>query len=143
MILTTENRTIELNLSTRNIVKMLDALGTNDIKSVVFDGLNRMDAKKLAVIMQQLAAPKVYSIPELYDFIDMYKSEHGCSIKEMYTSIISDLNENYFFDRKMMPEELSDLMNNPLATSMDEVVTQAVKDAVGRIATESIAAPLT
>ncbi len=142
MILTTETRTIELTYSTRNVVKMLDALGTNDIKSIVFDGLNKMDARKLAIIIQQLSG-KNLSVAEIYDFIDAYKAEHECSIREIYTNIITDLNDNYFFDQKMSPEKLAELMSNPMITTMDDVVTQAVRDAVGKIASETIAAPLT
>lgn len=142
MILTTETRTIELTYSTRNVVKMLDALGTNDIKSIIFDGLNKMDARKLAIIIQQLSG-KNLSVAEIYDFIDTYKAEHECSIREIYTNIITDLNDNYFFDQKMSPEKLAELMANPMITTMDDVVTQAVRDAVGKIASETIAAPLT
>lgn len=143
MVLTTDNKSIELTYSTRNVVKMLDALGTNDIKTIVFDGLNKMDIRRLAVVIQQLASPRTYTVSEIYDFIDEYKANHGCSIKEIYTDIINDLNDNYFFDRKMSPEELAEVVRNPLATSMDDVVTQAVKDAVGKIAAEAITAPLT
>lgn len=142
MILTTETKTIELTYSTRNVVKMLDALGTNDIKSIVFDGLNKMDARKLAIIIQQLSG-KNLSVAEIYDFMDAYKAEHSCSIREIYTNIITDLNDNYFFDQKMSPEKLAELMDNPMITTMDDVVTQAVRDAVGKIASETIAAPLT
>lgn len=138
MTFITENNSIELKLTTRNVTKMLNALGTNDLKTIMFDGAGKMDAKIMAIIVQSLSGtPK--SIGEIYDFIDEYKRENKCSLKKMYELIITDFNENYFFDRLMSEEEITELINNPLITTMDGVVAQAVRDVVGKIAMDTIA----
>lgn len=142
MILQTENKTISLKLSTRNVVNMLDAIGSNDIKTLVFEGLHKMDAKLLACVIGQLSEEKM-SLNDVYDFLDEYKSEKECSIREIYQNIIAELNDNYFFEKKIPAPELSELLSNPLMMGMDSVVQQAVKDAVGKIAQESVTAPLT
>lgn len=141
MILQTGNKTISLKFSTRNIVNMLDAIGSNDVKTLVFNGLNKLDSKLLACIFCQLSEDKM-SVNEAYDFIDSYKSENECSIREIYQKIIVEINNNYFFEEKIPMPELSEMMSNPLMTGMDNVVQQAVRDAVGKIAQESMTAPL-
>lgn len=138
MTLATNEKSIELNYSTRNVVKILDAFETNNIKDVVFDGLNKMDVRKLAIIIQQLASPEKWLITDIYDFIDAYKTEHECTIKDIYVDIINDFNDNYFFDAKMTPEELEETIKNPLAIGMEEIMMRAVKQSIEQIATEKV-----
>lgn len=119
-------------------MKILDAFETNNIKDVIFDGLNKMDVRKLAIIIQQLASPEKWSITDIYDFIDAYKAEHECTIKDIYVDIINDFNDHYFFDVKMTREELEETIKNPLAIGMEEIMMRAVKQSIEQIATEKV-----
>lgn len=143
MILNTEKKTIELKFSTRNVVRMLEAVKADDVKVLVFEGMHKMDTKLLANVIQQLAVTPERSLTDIYGFIDDYKAENECSIKDIYQMIITELNDNYFFDKKMSAEEVEELAKNPLMTGMDSIVQQAVRDAVGKIAQQSVLAPLT
>lgn len=137
MILTTENKTITLSLKTRNVVRTLDLMGKTDIKKALFEGLNRADAKTLAQTLVGLSDERL-TVGEMYDFIDDYKAEHGCSVREIYADLITALNEKYFFGAKLSPEELENAFGNPITVDMDAVVEKIMEEMTRDAAKQSL-----
>jgi len=140
MILSTNKVTHELILNNRNVVRMLDMLGTDDLSAAMLDGMNHVNTKKLATAIYALDRSNFKSIDEVYDFLDDYKAEHECTVREIYADLIREFNDHYFFDRKMTEKELTEWMNNPLAGRMDDILAEAAGKAIGSMAEEQFAA---
>ena len=109
MILSTNNVTHELILNNRNVVRMLDMLGTDDLSAAMLDGMNHVNTKKLATAIYALDRSNFKSVDEVYDFLDDYKAEHECTVREIYADLIREFNDHYFFDRKMTEKELRNI----------------------------------
>lgn len=140
MILSTNKVTHELVLNNRSVVRMLDMLGTDDLSTAMLDGMNRVNVKKLAAAIHALDRNNFKSIDEVYDFLDDYKAEHECTVREIYAELIREFNDHYFFDRKMTEKELTEWMNNPLAGRMDDILAEAAGKAISGMAEEQFAA---
>lgn len=142
MILNTENKSYELTFSTRNIMRALDALGTRDIKEGMCKGMAATDPRPLVLFIQALVAGNP-TAGELYDFLDDYRRENGCTIASLYADVLNELNENYFFDRKLTGAEMASLLETPYLANLGGMMEEAMKNVIGQYAAGSAMAPAT
>jgi hypothetical protein len=140
MILETKNKTINLVLKTRKIVRIANLLQNKNFEDVYFKAIQNNDLDALSKIIWILAEDtegkaSFKSSDEVYDFLDVYKEEKGKSYQDIYNDLTEVINEEGFFIKKMTKKELTEMISNPLSgTNMNELVQKSAEKAISKIA---------
>lgn len=142
MILETKNKTINLVLKTRNIVRIANLLQNKNFEEAYFKALqsNDLDAlsKILFIIAEDNDGKSVFkSSDEVYDFLDQYKKENNKTYEDIYKELTEVINEEGFFTKKMSKKQLEEAISNPLSNmNMNELVQKSAEKAMTKIAEE-------
>lgn len=140
MVMKTEKLTIDLVFTTKKIVRLTEELKGKNLSDLYFKALNNSDIKSLATIILAFGelegkSPFNSDINKVYDFIDEYKKENKKTYEDIYKEIAEVVNEEGFFTKKMTKEELTEKINNPLA-SLD--LEETIKNAANKVATNTM-----
>ena len=142
MILETKNKTINLVLKTKKIVRIANLLQNKNFEDAYFKALQSNDLDALSKIIWILAEDEegktAFANSELiYDFLDDYKSEKGKTYEEIFTELTEVINEEGFFIKKRSKKELQEMISNPLSNmNMNELVQKSAEKAISKIAEE-------
>ena len=129
---------IEIRLTTRKIVNLTDKYKGKNLGELYFKASNNCNEKFISEFIFAFAekdgkTPFNGDINQVYDFLDNYMKENKKSYKDIYNDIAEIINEEGFFSKKMTKEELTEALNNPMASiNMEETM----KNVVDKIATE-------
>lgn len=142
MILETKNKTINLVLKTRKIVRIANLLGSKNFEDTYFKAIQNNDIDALAKIIFILAEDNegkssFNNSEEVYDFLDDYKSEKKKTYDDIFKELTEVINEEGFFTKKRTKKELEEMISNPLSgTNMNELVQKSAEKAISKIAEE-------
>lgn len=142
MILETKNKTINLVLKTKKIVRIANLLQNKNFEDTYFKALQSNDLDALSKIIWILAeedeGKSAFANSELvYDFLDDYKSEKGKTYEEIFKELTEVINEEGFFIKKRSKKELQEMILNPLSNmNMNELVQKSAEKAISKIAEE-------
>lgn len=142
MILETKNKTINLVLKTRKIVRIANLLGSKNFEDIYFKAIQNNDIDALAKIICILAEDNegkssFNNSEEVYDFLDDYKSEKKKTYDDIFKELTEVINEEGFFTKKRTKKELEEMISNPLSgTNMNELVQKSAERAISKIAEE-------
>lgn len=142
MILDTKNKTINLVLKTRKIVKIANLLQGKNFEDVFFKALQNNDLDALSKIIWIVAEDNdgkssFVSSEEVYDFLDDYRKEQNKTYEDIFKLLTEVINEEGFFIKKRNKEELEEMISNPLSmTNMNELVQKSAEKAIAKIAEE-------
>lgn len=144
MILETNNRKINLNLSTRKIVNVANLLKGKNFEEIYFKAINENDLNALSKIIFVFAETddglKAFkSSDEVYDFIDDYKDENKKTYQDIFEEIAKVVNDEGFFKKKMNKKELEERISNPISgINMNEIIKTSAEKAVTKIAEQEV-----
>lgn len=142
MILETKNKTINLVLKTRKIVKIANLLQSKNFEDVYFKAIQNNDIDALSKIIWILAEDNegknsFSNSEEVYDFLDDYKVENKKAYSDIFKELTEVINEEGFFTKKRTKKELEEMISNPLSgTNMNELVQKSAERAISKIAEE-------
>lgn len=142
MILETKNKTINLVLKTRNIVRIANLLQNKNFEEAYFKALQSNDLDALSKILFIIAEDNdgkaaFESSDEVYDFLDQYKKENNKTYEDIYKELTEVINEEGFFTKKMSKKQLEEAISNPLSNmNMNELVQKSAEKAMTKIAEE-------
>lgn len=142
MILETKNKTINLVLKTRKIVRIASLLGSKNFEDIYFKAIQNNDIDALSKIICVLAEDNegkssFNNSEEVYDFLDDYKSEKKKTYDDIFKELTEVINEEGFFTKKRTKKELEEMISNPLSgTNMNELVQKSAEKAISKIAEE-------
>ena len=142
MILETKNKTINLVLKTRKIVKIANLLQAKNFEEVYFKALQNNDLDALSKIIWIMAENNdgksaFNNSEEVYDFLDEYRNEHSKSYEDIFKELAEVINEEGFFIKKRDKKELEEMISNPLSmTNMNELVQKSAEKAIAKMAEE-------
>ncbi len=142
MILETKNKTINLVLKTRNIVRIANLLQNKNFEEAYFKALQSNDLDALSKILFIIAEDNdgkaaFKSSDEVYDFLDQYKKENNKTYEDIYKELTEVINEEGFFTKKMSKKQLEEAISNPLSNmNMNELVQKSAEKAMTKIAEE-------
>ncbi len=140
MILETKNKTINLVLKTRKIVRIANLLQSKNFEDIYFKALQNNDLDALSKIIFIFAEDNdgkdsFKSSDEVYDFLDDYMQEKEKSYEDIYKELTEVINDEGFFIKKRTPKELKEMISNPLSgTNMNELVQKSAEKAISKIA---------
>lgn len=142
MILDTKNKTINLVLKTRKIVKIANLLQNKNFEDVYFKAIQNNDLDALSKIIWILAEDNdgkasFTGSEEVYDFLDDYRKEQNKTYEDIFKELTEVINEEGFFIKKRNKKELAEMISNPLSgTNMNELVQKSAEKAISKIAEE-------
>lgn len=142
MILETKNKTINLVLKTRKIVKIANLLQSKNFEDCFFKATKDSDIDSLSKIIFALAEDNDNKSPfksseEVYDFLDEYRVEKDKTYEDIFKDLAEAINEEGFFTKKRTKKELAEMISNPLSmTDMNELVQKSAEKAISKIAEE-------
>jgi len=144
MILQTKNKTINIELKTKNIITICTLLKNKNFEDAFFRAYRETDLDALSKIIYALAEEEkeiaFRNLEEVYDFLDSYRKEQGKGAVELYKELSEVINNEGFFSKKMKKKELEEMISNPLSgTNMNELVQGAAEKAISKIAEEQFA----
>lgn len=144
MILETKNKTINLVLKTKKIVKLSNLLQNKNFEDIYFKALKNNDLDALSKIIFIFAEDNdgkssFRNSEEVYDFIDDYRIENSKSYDDIFRELAEVINEEGFFTKKMTQKELEEMILNPLlGTDMNELVQKSAEKAIAKMAEEQL-----
>lgn len=139
MIIETNNKTVNLVLTTKKIVEIASILKSKNFEKAFMEAYSICDPVALSKILYKIAENEkeesfFTNTDEVYDFIDECRKS-GMTINNIYEKITEALNEEGFFKKKMNKKELKEMMSNPLLTTdMDKLVQKSAENAITQIA---------
>lgn len=142
MILETKNKTINLVLKTRKIVKVANLLQSKNFEDCYFKAMKDSDLDALSKIIFALAEDNDNKSPfksseEVYDFLDEYRIEKNKTYDDIFKDLAEVINDEGFFTKKRTKKELAEMISNPLSmTDMNELVQKSAEKAISKIAEE-------
>lgn len=144
MILQTKNKTINIELKTKNIITICTLLKNKNFEDAFFRAYRETDLDALSKIIYALAGEEneiaFRNLDEVYTFLDEYRIENGKGAIDIFKELSEAINNEGFFSKKMKKKELEEMILNPLSgTNMNELVKGAAEKAIGKIAEEQFA----
>jgi len=142
MELQTKNKTINLVLKTRKIVKIANSLKNKNFEDAYFKAIQGNDLDAISKIIYILAEDNEGKMSftnseEVYDFLDDYKKESKKSFEDITKELTEVINEEGFFMKKMSKKELEEMILNPLSSmNMNELVQKSAEKAISKVAEE-------
>ena len=142
MILETKNKTINLVLKTKKIVKIANLLQNKNFEDAYFKAIQNNDLDALSKIIFVLAEDNdgkasFINSEEVYDFLDDYRKEKNKTYEDIFKEMTEVINEEGFFIKKRSKKELTEMISNPLSgTNMNELVQKSAEKAISKIAEE-------
>lgn len=142
MILETKNKTINLVLKTKKIVKIANLLQNKNFEDCYFKAIQNNDLDALSKIIFVLAEDNegnssFNNSEEVYDFLDEYRKENNKSFEDVIKELTEAINEEGFFIKKRSKKEITEMISNPLsAMNMNELVQKSAEKAISKIAEE-------
>lgn len=142
MILETKNKTINLVLKTKKIVRIANLLQNKNFEDAYFKAIQNNDLDAFSKIIYTLAENEegkhaFSSSDEVYDFLDDYRAENGKTYDDVFKEVTEVINSEGFFMKKMTKKELEEMISNPLSgTNMNELVQKSAEKAISKIAEE-------
>lgn len=144
MILETKNKTINLVLKTKKIVRIANLLQSKNFEDAYFKALQSNDLDALSKIIWIFAEDEegksAFQNSDLvYDFLDDYKSEKGKTYEDIFKELTEVINEEGFFIKKRSKKELTEMISNPLSNvNMNELVQKSAEKAISKIAEDQM-----
>lgn len=142
MILETKNKTINLVLKTRSIVRIANLLQNKNFEEAYFKALQSNDLDALSKILFMIAEdnegkPAFKGSDEVYDFLDDYKKENNKTYEDIYKELTEVINEEGFFTKKMNKKQLEEAISNPLSNmNMNELMQRTAEKVMTKITEE-------
>ena len=142
MILETKNKTINLVLKTRKIVKIANLLQNKNFEDCYFKAIQNNDLDSLSKIIFILAEDNdgnssFKSSDEVFDFLDDYRMENKRTFEDIIKELTEVINEEGFFIKKRSKKEIAEMISNPLSgMNMNELVQKSAEKAISKIAEE-------
>lgn len=142
MIFETKNKTINLVLKTKKIVKIANLLKSKNFEDVYFKAVQNNDIDALSKIIYILAEDNdgkssFLSSEEVYDFLDDYKIEKNKTYESIFKELTEAINDEGFFTKKRTKKELVEIISNPLSgTDINELVQKSAERAISKMAEE-------
>ena len=142
MILETKNKTINLVLKTRKIVKIANLLQSKNFEDCYFKAMKESNLDSLSKIIFVLAEDNdnkssFKGSEEVYDFLDEYRIEKNKTYEDIFKELAEVINDEGFFTKKRTKKELAEMISNPLSmTDMNELVQKSAEKAISKIAEE-------
>ena len=142
MILETKNKTINIVLKTRKIVRIASLLGNKNFEDLYFKSLQNNDIEALSKMIFIFAednngANSFQGSEEVYDFLDEYMKEKNKSYEDIYKELAEVINEEGFFTKKRSKKDLTEMISNPLSgMNMNELMKQSAERVINKMAEE-------
>ena len=141
MILETNNKTVEVVLKTRKIVRVANLLKVKSFEDVFFKAIQEKDIEtlsKMLLIFCEIDGKECFkNASDVQDFIDDYKKEKNKSYNDIFNELAEVINEEGFFIKKMTKEEMKEMISSPLSgINTQELVQKSAEKAITKIAEE-------
>lgn len=133
MILKTDTKEANIKLKMKDIVKLTETHGKNNLQEFFFESIRNLNLKNLATMILNFSYDekdeKTFKTEtEVYDFLDAYMEKEGKIINEIYKEMADTINNSGFFMKKMTEEELASEMKKQVDIDIDAIVSGMVKD---------------
>lgn len=142
MIIETKNRTINLVLKTRKIVKLANLLKSKNFEDAYFKAVQNSDLDALSKIIFIFAEDNdgkssFKNSEEVYEFLDDYRKETNKTYEDIFKELTEVINEEGFFIKKRNQKELEEIISSPLSsTDMNELVQKSTEKVISKMAEE-------